>query len=511
MKRFIHNGSPSATQWNQAIQGVDALNSMMIPSLAGGTPSPVIFKALAGVPVYQPDDYAVRHDFPNPAGYNDAFGYVRLKGKTPVIGMTFGAMMDAYTRAGEMRQAQREIGNQYDFDYGWFSWEDIDASDLTYGTVGNPVGLVRGKSETGGSIQYWFGSSAYGNENRAIFPDNNNKDMAVANHENEMQNVYSSITGGCPVPEQWNGGLGYWVKNYIDAFWLNDNGWVLVIEGVGFNGGVAGNYAYYDHPKYVSNFNGIFAPTGWGNYIGGAELTAQMGGYGAPAPFAVISCTSSTGFAFPQEIQWMPQGSTILEAKLEIKIPSITRYDGSYSATYSREGGLVETGTVVDTSRDIGIAVIAGKVTDSELLTMQWDILGAVASAGTIENDVWQVVDATGFFNTLLAYQDSDYTRFSIAPTPYLDSFNQENQSRGMLRSMMPNITYSVDVHPDNDTLWHDGSVANGGLADVVYISSASSSWVTWDNVQLGKAYIKFQLPDCSTRQMQVSFLPRMD
>src|SRR5438552_2001784 len=92
----------------------------------------------------------------------------------------------------------------------------------------------------------------------------------------------------------------------------------------------------------------------------------------------------------------------------------------------------------------------------------------------------------------------SKYFKFSLVPSP-LVSVLGATDTKGLLESLFPTVSYETWVSPDNHTGFFQAP-------DFSFQSYHSGQYITWNNVIMGNAWISYTLPDGSLTRVPLYF-----
>lgn len=477
---------------NRLIDAVNRSNQTLI-SLPQGSPAPTIFKVFRQTVGYAIEDYAVRCDAPYVSpGIN---GYHVLKGAVNKVGLQRHVEQGAYSRAHHIRHFDRNGPIVYVDGYGWIDRSGVQGSDIAVDGVGNTLGFItNGFKQTGvdpitgepiyTQADYYGTTSPTGDE--VILPSYHGTTDPDGRPENWISGGHH-VSKGCDSLD-----AGQFVTYFADFHWVDTGGGSpgKAVGGPGFFAVTPGGGWYTNWPFWEDS-----SESPWGLNIIGCPFE-----YVSPTIFSiphesVINCSGGAAFSFHRLLQRIPAGSTILEAKLEMRVSGLRRRTLSYG--YEIVDGQAELidgeATYTEYRESSGVAVVAGRLVDKTLGTFAWDTIAQAAA--TPEADKWCVVDATALIQSLIdGYRDSHYCRFAFVPAPYTSALSGITDSLGYLRALLPDVTYACYVSPDNPTNWKDG--ITGGVPDIDYTENAEAEYIIWDDIQIGKLAIAWRYPD---------------
>jgi hypothetical protein len=220
-------------------------------------------------------------------------------------------------------------------------------------------------------------------------------------------------------------------------------------------------------------------------------------------------------------IKRLPTGTTILDAKLRVKMTGLEGYYWNWNSTTVYNGGPATdyVNTTISINGETLYTVVDNVITyyNAELELMQprglvsFRFIGAVkntsyiedwtganmgvesydviSSTGVsisseftnIEDDEWTICNCTGAIQSLMGLVDSEANTFYLWPS--VGSPNSES-SIGRLAS------YAESLLPD-------GQVSFSAIDDFTYSvsSNLSGRLISWDNLYIGSLYFRFRLP----------------
>lgn len=399
-----------------------------------------------------------------------------LKGSVYVPGITPLGIRFAYDRANFNRHAQIVLGNQFASGYGFVNLSDCDGPHMLLAGSTNHLNQISGRRFNGSvyalGTYYWDGS---------VDPDDAPDIPVYIPDPGENWTARGAGQVACPV------------YPYPQSHYFTD------IRGPGFGGSGPGIHGIIENEGLYSftPFHDVATlPSGslGLNYLGaiGPELIGQIESHNA-----LMSIGGGPSFTLPILLQKLPTGSTILEAKVRIRISALHKWTATVEGTIDEDGVVTYDSTLTDDPTSVGLALLAGKIVDPALGTMQYDVIAAGVGSG-VTSDKWSIMDCTDIMQLMLdQLRDSAYYRMALVPAPSVAAFGSINNPKAVLGQYLPVANYETWVHPDNTTLWHGGS-------DVPYQTSWSGSWATWTGIQYGNLWIKFQVPNSSkTRVIQ--------
>lgn len=465
MKRPDHRSLPSAKHYNDVVKALGQTTRVQT-GLSSSSTAPVIGHALTFQPYWTWDQITC-------TGINGV-GWMPKREPYTYETINGASVMQIYGVASEFRRyANESVYNlgvlepgHYGLDLramptGWLTYSggDPDSDIATYA-----VGHVRYYDGTTTQTYDYNNSSVYYQLYYTHDPCKDGKPAAVFGdgHNEATEANFPSENYCADVP--W-------------SFWWN------VPE---YDGPAGSIMAYGPEGEGVYDRLGASVWSSFGdNYVG---ATASLGLDETVVPnqtyyignaAARISGTG-TPIDFCQLLKSLPDGATIVSAKMEVLTTGLVRTWWSNTRA-SYEDPLVY--TLGTSTSDVGF-VLLGRSIDS-LGTEHWTPLGGCLG-GSVSNGLWQVIDATGLFQRLLALRSSTYASFAIMPSLASQYLNMTD-ARSILRGMCSNITWGVHLEPT----WEGSYFANG---DVVYETANSGEYVTWENVQVGTACVEFKL-----------------
>lgn len=505
MKRLLSIGTPSARQYNRLIDAINLCGRGQV-SYAGVRNAPMVYKTLEMQEVWHHNQYLVYHGTlldPNHGWYRARYGL-------PTLGVRNDTVVSAYSHAAELRQYARH-GNLPSFPgYGYVNQINCQASNLLYADALNVIDVTTGNRflgyDEGGQPMFefgdWFGNDPYyaAPEDRVVLP------------------WYHEPGGG----ENWisTGHHQGFACDHQGVFVSAKCDWMMVDVGGGQQGPMTGGTLWGDGADNNGKFNdwpfadwgvvpGKFAGSlGGGGSIGNVPPVEWLGQWSHWPPWSGIWADGGIAFGLPGILKGPP--ATVLDAWIELKISGLETYRSTVLTTVS-EGGATDTQIESESSQfdEMGIALIGGKVIDTTLGTMQWDILSGsigLRPGQTAASGLWRVYDIKDIVQFMVTHQRglSRYFAFALVPVPYSLALAAVENARGLLMSLMPTITYDYYADPGNTSPYYTGG-------DFHYVKRSSGQYVAWTSLERGNGYVSAQLPDgVHVRERLVNFLPPM-
>jgi hypothetical protein len=250
----------------------------------------------------------------------------------------------------------------------------------------------------------------------------------------------------------------------------------------------------------------------------------------------------SSGFKFsaipvviPEEIKRMPNGITILDAKLRVKFDGMRQrtLSGNYTISpdgldyrweYYEQGVLAlmyerfyveEVGFVEDSydnygywaeptkGGSIGFQLIGQRKNTTDMIT--WDNQTVYQPAGTlhsiggtissnVDDGKWGIIDATGLAKALYKARTMEYSNFWLYPSnAQLDSEDDVSEMASYLESLCPSHSASINVN--NDT------------GQYGYSCQAAGKVTWWSSLEIGSIHIKYRLSSGIINDMVLPFV----
>ncbi len=439
MRRLDHRARPSAEQINKVLAACNQLNST-ITGISGLAPvvgiNAYMFKEL----IWPESAYAARCD--------TLHQYWPLKGSQPMLGLSNGTSQVMWDRATSKV-----------WDWYWSIWMYGQAYREGYGHFDNWPYLTADDMTLTGADAFQFATLQINFETEPPSLEGTGFD----------HDIWSATSGGAKPCEH----AGDWLR------WkgMSSDPQTSYYTGPYWSCGIADGGVYVNDP-----YNGLYNTGMIPNMIGNPV---------DPDSNAVVwnsSCCVDGGatFGFPYVLQRIPSGSTIIDAKLEVKVSGLTRRHVTTTRSVDEYGEWTINTDVDEALEDISLVLVGGTCNGR---LIEYGVI-AGAGVGIDRNDAWSVCDVTGLCQTMIdsLRGSSKISRMALVPSISADIIGVTDM-RGYLSSIFPTVELSVHVAPSNTTQWWDPNT------DFWYVSYEEGTMLSWSSVQLGNIAITWQLP----------------
>jgi hypothetical protein len=482
IRRFDHRALPAKRTIDGVIDQVQLCNRAFI-SPGGGDGTPLVLALITQTSGYLPSAWS--------PDCSETNSWRITKGNSPAVGISRDSVKASYSHANFLRKKQILEGNAFVDDYGFFNFSNEDGTENLLIGSENFSGILIGSRWNGTMFTSESEANYYNGSVDPMLPPD-----LITFYPTTGHTWHTSGFAGTP-----SCGGGPDVNLYSnDIRHVPPGG--LVGNGPLYHGIVQGEGFFQQHPW--REFGGLSQhPV---NYLGAIPPeTIGPGEWGQGPHSSFISVGASPGFGLPYLLKRIPAGSTIIEAKVRIRVSALHHYTYALTGSVDIDGILTTDVDIVDDTSSIGLSLMGGRIIDESLGTYAYTVL-AGGPSGTMVPDQWSVCDWTAIAQLMLDdLRDSPYVNFSLVPSPSISATVNLLDTKGILQSFLPSYSYGVYVSPSNTSSWHNPA------SDFYYQQSWEGSYTTWENVEYDNAWIKFKLPNSEkTRTIQHFGYPMM-
>ena len=202
----------------------------------------------------------------------------------------------------------------------------------------------------------------------------------------------------------------------------------------------------------------------------------------------------SVPVSFPGLLQRVPDGTTILSAKVEVKCAGAVKHDFTWTTTVDSNGTPTTEFDDTETTGGIAFALLGRRVeTSGGVRRLAWDVL-STSVGGTVSGGVWQIADVTALCQDFVdRLRRGVWNEFALMPT-IASAHVGEIDMRGFMQSLLPTQTWAYWLDPN-----YSGDVYGG--IDTWYRSHCTGSILRWDSLELGQIIVEIQYPGTENRK----------
>jgi len=228
-----------------------------------------------------------------------------------------------------------------------------------------------------------------------------------------------------------------------------------------------------------------------GNNIGGSQGAPPADPYNSSQDDAVISFAGQA-FGLPLLYQGLPDGCTILEAKIEVTVTDtvITSYSYEYKPDPDLGGYYMPVGSSTETHTPTGFVLLGGT---GPVDNISWAVIGYFPSAGSGST---VVADCTAIMQTLYDNRNNEMHSFCLVPSA--KALTGGASVKDMLDELLgePPPRATVDWNADGVITPNDAPIGSGPGEENCIVGPITGANASYGDISIGKLAIKVQYPD---------------